>query len=79
MHLKFPIDQFPATPTCIKHILRAYLECYMRYHCPFIEDIQMNFVKYEYKFDEEENLVPRIMTEASIPVGFSIPCNYSKC
>ena len=39
----------------------------------------MKPVKYGYKFDEGEDLVPTIMTELSIPVGVSIPCNDSKC
>ena len=38
----------------------------------------MNPVKYGYKFDEGENLVPTVMMELSTPVGLSIPCNYSK-
>ena len=45
----------------------------------------MNPVKYRNKFDEGENydriviIIPTIMTELSIPVGLSIPCNYSEC
>ena len=78
-YLKFDIEQFPPTPTCIKHhIFRAYSQCSMWYNSPFIEKIQMNPVKYGYKFDEEENLVPTVMTEPPIPVGFSILCNYSE-
>ena len=38
----------------------------------------MNPVKYGYKFDEGENLLPTVMMELSTPVGLSIPCNYSK-
>ena len=41
-------------------------------------EIQMNPVKYGYKLDEGENLVPTVMMELSTPVGLSIPCNYSK-
>ena len=41
-------------------------------------EIQMNPVKYGYKFDEGENLLPTVMMELSTPVGLSIPCNYSK-
>ena len=51
----------------------------MWHQAPFIENIQMNPVKYGYKFDEGENLLPTIMTELSISVGFSISCNYSEC
>ena len=39
----------------------------------------MNPVKYGYKFDGGEILVPTVMTGAPIPVVFSVPCNYSKC
>ena len=39
----------------------------------------MNPAKYGHKFDDGENLVPAIITELSILVSFSIPCNYSKC
>ena len=39
----------------------------------------MNPVKYGNKLDEGENLVPTVMTEVSIPIGLSIPCNYSEC
>ena len=45
------------------------------YQSPFKENIKMNPVKYGYKFDEGENLLPTIMTELSISVGLSIPCN----
>ena len=50
----------------------------MWHQAPFIENIKMNPVKYGYKFDEGENLLPTIMTEFSISVGLSIDCNYSK-
>ena len=62
INLKFDIKQFSATPTCINHILLAYLQCYIWCHYPFIKDIQMNPVKYGYKFYIGENLVPTIMT-----------------
>ena len=39
----------------------------------------MNPAKYGHKFDDGENLVPAVITELSILVSFSIPCNYSKC
>ena len=65
---------------CIRHhIFHAYLQCSMWHQAPFIEYIKMNPVKYGYKFDEGENLLPTIMTELSISVGFSISCNYSEC
>ena len=78
-HLKFDIEQFPPTPMCVKHIFPAYLQCSMWHQSPFIENIKMNPIKYGYKFDEEENLIPTIMIELSISVGLSLPFNYSKC
>ena len=79
-HLKFDIEQFPPTPRCIKHhISHTYLQCSMWHQSPFIEKTKMNPVKYGYKFDGGENLLPTITTELSISVGLSIPCNYSKC
>ena len=39
----------------------------------------MNPVKYGYKFDEGENPLSTIMTELSILIGLSIPCNYFEC
>ena len=51
----------------------------MWHHSPFTENINMNPVKNEHKFDERENLIPAIKTESSIPVNFSVPCNYCKC
>ena len=39
----------------------------------------MNPAKCGQKFHEGENLVPAIITESSISVNFSVPCNYSKC
>ena len=56
-----------------------YLQCFMWHNSPFIKTICLNPVKYGYKFDEGEDLVPAIMTELSIPVGLSVPCNDSKC
>ena len=51
----------------------------MWHHSPFIENVKMNLDKYRHKIDEEENLVPAVITEPSTLVSFSIPCNYSKC
>ena len=69
MHLKFYIEQFPPTSTCLKHhILRAYSQYLMWHHAAFIENIQMNLDKYGHKFDEP-----------STPTSFSVSCNYSKC
>ena len=51
----------------------------MWHHSPFMENIKMNLDKYGHKFDEEENLVPAVITGPSTPVSCSIPCTYSKC
>ena len=51
----------------------------MWHYSPFIENVKMNLDKYRHKIDEEENLVPAIITEPSTLVSFSIPCNYAKC
>ena len=78
--LKFYIEQFRPTSTYLKHhIPRAYSQCSMGHHSPFIENIKMNPAKCGQKFDEGENLIPAIITEPSISVNFSVPCNYSKC
>ena len=79
-HLKFYIEQFLSTFTCVKHrITRPYSHRFAWYHSPFIENINMNPVKYGHKFDEGEKLFPAIKTESSIPVSFFIFYNYSKC
>ena len=51
----------------------------MWYHCPFTENIHLNPLEYGYKIDEEENLVPIIMTEPPIADDFPHPCNCVKC
>ena len=62
-HLQFDIERSPATSASIRqHILRTYWQCYMWYHCPFTDNIYLNPLEYGYKIDEEENLVPIIMT-----------------
>ena len=62
INLKFDIKQFSATVFVHKSYYLGYLQCYIWCHYPFIKDIQMNPVKYGYKFDIGENLVPTIMT-----------------
>ena len=79
-HLQFDIERFPPTSASIRqHILCAYLQCYMWYHCPFTENIHLNPLEYGYKIDEEENLVPIIMTEPCIADDFPQQCHCVKC
>ena len=79
-HLQFDTERFPPTSASIRqHILHAYLQCYMWYHCPFTENIHLNPLEYGYKIDEEENLVPIIMTEPCIADDFPQQCHCVKC
>ena len=79
-HLQFDIERFPPTSASIKqHILRVYLQCYMWLHASFIEDIQLNPLDYGYMFDDNENLIPLMTTEPSIPDEFPAACNCLKC
>ena len=75
-HLQFDIERFPPTSASVRqHILRAYLQCYMWLHSPFLEDIQLNPLDYRYTLDENGDLVPVLTTELSIPDEF--PATYN--
>ena len=79
-HLKFDIERFPPTSASVRqHILRAYLQCYIWLHAPFIADIQLNPLDYGYTLDENGNLVPVLTTKPSISDELPAPCNCLKC
>ena len=79
-HHQFDREWFPPTSACIKqHIFWVYLQCYMWFHAPFTEDIQVNFLDCGYILADDEHLLPVIMAEAPIPDEFPAPCNCLKC
>ena len=79
-HLQFDIERFPPTSASVRqHILRAYIQCYIWLHAPFLQDIQLNLLDYGYALDENGNLVPLLTEEVSLPEEFPIPCNCLKC
>ena len=75
-------ERFPPTSDNIRqHILRAYLQCYSWLHSAFLENIDLDPLKYDNRLTEDSNLVPIISTKPSIPSNFPQPCNcqiYSK-
>ena len=55
---EFDFEKFPVTSSAIKqHILRAYLQCHLWLHLPFIEDILTDPLQYGYSLNEEDDLV----------------------
>ena len=79
-HLKFDIERFPPTSGAIReHILRAYLQCFMWLHAPFVESFSVNPLDYGLFVDEDGNLLPLVSREPSLPNDFPSPCNCLKC
>ena len=77
-HLQF--ERFSPTSDSIKqHILRAYLQCHIWLHAPFLENIELNPLDYGYKLDDNGNLVPILATKPPISSNFPQPCNCRKC
>ena len=70
---EFHLEKFPATIGAIKqHILRAYLQCHLWFHAPFIEDISIDPLQYGYSLNEEDDLVPLIINDTLIPADFLV-------
>ena len=77
---EFYLEKFPGTSSAIKqHILYAYLQCHLWLHAPFIEDISIDTLQYGHSLNEEDGLVPLIISDTLIPGDFSSPCNCLKC
>ena len=67
-YLEFDNECFPPSSDNIsQHILRAHLQCYIWLHPAFLENIDLDPLKYGYRLTEDRNLVPIISTKLSIP------------
>ena len=65
---EFDLEKLPATSGAIKqHVLRAYLQCHLWLHGPFIGDISIDPLQYGYSLNEEDDLVPLIINDTLIP------------
>ena len=79
-HLQFDIERFPPTSDSItQHILRAYLQCNKWLRAPYIQNIALDPLDYGYRLDENDDIVPVILTKPSIPSNFPHPCTCQKC
>ena len=68
------LEKLPPTSSLINiHIKRAYLQCYLRLHAPFVESIQVNPEDYGYEFTADEVLLPIIVAGDTIPEDFPVP------
>ena len=77
---EFDIEKFPPTSASIRqHILRAYLQCYIWLHAPFVQNIELDPLDYGYTLDDDGNLLPTLSTELPIPDDFPSPCHCLKC
>ena len=55
---EFDLEKFLATSSTIKqHILRASLQCHLRLHAPFIEDILIDTLQYGHSLNEDDSLI----------------------
>ena len=81
-HLKsfqLSLEKLPCTSSSIHlHIMRAYLQCYLWLHAPFVENVEINPLEFGFYISNKE-LIPKIIHGPSIPEDFPIPCNCIKC
>jgi len=57
--LQFNIETFPPISNSIKiHIKRAFLQCHLWLHAPFVSNITIDSLDFGYTIDEEGHLVP---------------------
>ena len=74
------LEKLPPTSSSIHiHIKRAYLQCYLWLHAPFVESIEVNPEDYGYEFTADEMLLPIIVAGDTMPEDFPVPCNCMKC
>ena len=77
---QFDMEKFPPTSKSIKqHIRRAYLQSHLWLHASFVEDITLNPLEYGYVEEDEEQLIPVVVSRSHIPDDFPVPCNCLKC
>ena len=75
------IEKLPPTSSSIAlHIKRAYLQTYIRLRAPFIKNLEINPMQYEYKVnqDDEDEIVPTAVNHV-LPKDFPMPCKCGKC
>ena len=76
----FNLEKFPPTKESIRqHIKGAHLQCYLWLHSAFFADIKLNPLEYGYVEDDNEQLIPRIISGNHVLDGFPLPCSCSKC
>ena len=74
------LEKLPATSSSIRlHIKRAYLQCHLWIHAPFMETIDIDPIQFGYFLNDDEEIAPLIMNGPSIPDDFPAPCNCLKC
>ena len=78
--LQLYLEKLPWTLSSIHiHIKRAFLQCYLWLHAPFVESIEINPEDYGHELTEEDMLVSTITTEDIIPDDFPVLCSCLKC
>ena len=80
-NFQMDVEKLPCTSSSIQfHILRSYLQCFHWLHAPFQNRILLNPIDFGYNFNEEEYLVPIIVSADNIlPTEYPMPCNCIKC
>jgi len=80
-NFQMDVEKLPCTSCSIQfHILRSYLQCFHWLHAPFQNRILLNPIEFGYDFNEEEYLVPIIVSPDNIlPADYPTPCNCMKC
>ena len=78
--LQFNIEKFPPTSNSIEqHIKRAYFQCHLWLHAPFVKDISTDPVTYGYTLDKCELLIPFTLGQLQNLDDFPSPCTCAKC
>ena len=73
-YLELDIERFLPTSDNIRQ-----LQCYIWLHSAFLENTELDPLKYGYRLTEDRILIPIISTNLSIPCNFPQPCNCQKC
>ena len=78
-NFQLDIEKLPCTSNAIYlHIHRAYLQCYLWLHAPFVESITLDPSQYGFYHDEDERLYPLLLNKVSLPEDFPEHCNCLK-
>ena len=79
-NFQLDIEKLPFTSSAVRlHNHRAYLECYLWLHGPFVESITLDPSPYGFYHDEDKTLYSLLLDKVSLPEDFPKPCDCLEC